>query len=242
MNHQHGQSMTEFAVGAATLSLLLLGALLLAGYLEVDRRVVMAARDQAWQGALPPDPADADETARAVHLQSLSDSGVLDPSGRLLLVRDDGVAVQRSRRQLGGVAGAAGDILLAPLRVTSGFLGSGFDLSDRGLFHGNVQASVDAIAAMPAPFSELDLQFSTGFGRLVDGWHAGSVRHVVTRAGGLVPTGQLRTLNAIWRPLSVPLGVVEPSLGQLCLGLIEAERIPEDRLGPGRTPPPGGCP
>ena len=67
-------------------------------------------------------------------------------------------------------------------------------------------------------------------------------RDVATRAGGLVPTGLLRALNAIWQPLSVPLGVVEPSLGQLCLGLIEPDRIPEDRLGPGRTPLPGGCP
>lgn len=242
MKRQQGQSVTEFAVGAATLSLLLLGALALAGYLEVDRRVVMAARDQAWQGALPPDPANAEESARAVHQQSMSDSGVLDPSGRRLLVREDDVTVQRDRRQLGGVAGAAGDILLAPLRVTSGFLGPGFDLSNRGLVHGNVQVSVEAIAGMPAPFNELDLQLTAGYGRLVDSWHAGSVRHVATRAGGLVPTGQLRALNAIWQPLSVPLGVVEPSLGQLCLGLIEPDRISEDRLGPGRTPLPEGCP
>lgn len=242
MKLQRGQSMTEFAVGAATLSLLMLGALALAGYLEVDRRVVMAARDQAWQGALPTDPADAVETARALHQQSMSDSGVLDPSGRRLLVREGDVTVQRGRRQFGGVAGGADDILLAPLRVTSGFLGSGFDLADRGLFQGNVRVSVDAIAGMPAPFNELELQLSAGYGRLVDAWHAGSVRHVASRAGGLVPTGQLRALNAIWQPLSVPLGVVEPSLGQLCLGMIEPDRIPEDRLGPGRTPLPGGCP
>lgn len=241
MKRQLGQSMTEFAVGAATLSLLMLGALALGGYLEVDRRVVMAARDQAWQGALPPNPTDAGEPARAVHEQSMSDSGVLDPSGRRLLVREDDVSVQRERRQLGGVAGAAGDILLAPLRVTGGFLGSGFDLSDRGLFQGNVQVLVGSIAGMPAPFNELELQLRAGYGRLADAWHAGSVRQVATRAGGLVPTGQLRALSAIWQPLSVPLGVVEPSLGQLCFGLIEPDRIPEDRLGPGRTPLPDDC-
>lgn len=234
--------MTEFAVGAATLSLLLLGALALGGYLEADRRVVMAAREQARQGALPPVPESEEATARALHRQSLSDGGVLEPTGRRLLVQQDDVQVVRGQRQLDGVAGAAGDILLAPLRVTSGFLGSGFDLSDRGLARGRVRVSIDAIPGMPAPFDEMELQLSANFGLLADAWHAGSARHVASRAGGLVPTGQLRALSAVWRPLSVPLEVVEPTLGQLCFGLLEPDRIPEDRLGPGRTPLPGGCP
>jgi hypothetical protein len=62
------------------------------------------------------------------------------------------------------------------------------------------------------------------------------------RAGGLVPTNRLQALNAVWRPLSLPLGILEPSLRKLCFGLIEPDRIPEDRLGSGRTPLPDACP
>jgi hypothetical protein len=46
----------------------------------------------------------------------------------------------------------------------------------------------------------------------------------------------------MWRPLLAPLALLEPSLGDLCFGLIEPDRIPEDRLGAGRTALPRGCP
>lgn len=234
--------MTEFAVGAATLSLLLLGALVLSGYLEVDRRITVAARDQAWQGALPAASNDARTPGRAVHRQSLADPGVFEPAGRRQLVEEDDVLVQRARRQLTGVAGTAEEILVVPLRVASGFLGPEFDLADRGLHHGSVQATVRGIAGMPEPFDELELQLRTGYSLLSDAWHAGGERHVQARTEGLVPVGALRVLDVIWQPLSVPLGVLEPSLRQLCFGLIEPDRVPEDRLGPGRTPLPGNCP
>lgn len=242
MKLQHGQSMTEFAVGAATLSLLLLGALVLAGYIEVDRRVVIAAREQAWQAALPSATADARTLAHNVHRHALADSGVRDPTGRRQLVQEDGVVVESTRRQLNGAAGSAHQFLLTPLRITTGFLGPQFDLADPGLFQGTIRVAVEGIAGMPKPFDGLELQLQSGYSLLGDAWHAGGVRHVQERTEGLVPVGALRALGAIWQPLSVPLGVVEPSLRQLCFGLIEADRVPEDRLGPGRTPLAGACP
>lgn len=242
MRLQRGQSMTEFAVGAATLSLVLLGALVLAGYLEVDRRVVGAARDEAWQGVLPRASADPQVVASNVHRQSLADSAVFDPTGRRVLVREDDLEVEGAHRQLSGPAGSADEILLAPLRLTSGLFGADLELADAGQFQGSIRATVAAIDGMPAPFNELDLPLQASYGLLGDAWHAGGSRHVQARTEGLVPAGPLRALGAIWQPLSVPLGVVEPSLRQLCFGLIEPDRIPEDRLGPGHTPLAGDCP
>jgi hypothetical protein len=234
--------MVEFAVGAATLSLLLLGTLALAGYQEVDRRGIVAARDAAWRGSWSTDTTEASARSRALHRDFLADGGVRDPSGRRLLAEESAAHVEVARRQPAGIAGAATDVMLAPLRVVAGFFGSGFDLANGSLLHGTVRVTVGPLAGMPAPFDELELQLQAPYSLLGDAWHAGGPRHVSNRVAGLVPTNRLSALNAIWQPFSVPLGVVEPSLRQLCFGLIEPDRIPEDRLGPGRTPLPGDCP
>ncbi len=232
--------MTEFAAGAALLVLLMLGALSLGGYQEADRRLVLAARQAAWQQSWSP-AADTALLVRELHGGHLADTGVRDPTGRTLLVAEEGLALTTSHRETSGVAGAAAGLMLAPLRAASSFLGAGFDLREEGLQQGNLRAHVAPMRGLPAPFDTLELDLNASWALLGDAWHAGGVRHVQQRAGGLVPTARLRAVNAIWAPLAVPLGVVEPSLGQLCLGLIEADRVPEDRLGPGRTALPGGC-
>lgn len=240
MRQQGGQSMTEFAAGSALLVLLLLGALSLGGYQEADRRLVLAARQSAWQQSWAP-AGDAAALARALHGEHLDDPGVRDPSGRALLVAEDGLTLSRSALETSGVAGAAAGLMLAPLRTASSFLGAGFDLRDDGLQQGNLQAHVAPLRGMPPPFNTLEFDLGASWALLGDAWHAGGVRHVQQRAGGMVPSARLKAVNAIWAPLAVPLGLVEPSLGQLCLGLIEADRVPEDRLGPGRTALPRGC-
>jgi len=126
------------------------------------------------------------------------------------------------------------------LRAASGFLSSGFDLRGDQLVAGEVRAQIAALPGLPSPFDALELEFSAPFALMADGWHAGGPPHVARRAGGLVPTERLSGINELWRPLSVPLAIVEPSLRELCLGLIEPDRIPEDRLGPGRSAA-GGC-
>lgn len=241
MTSQRGQSMAEFAAGAAVLSLLLLGATAICGYQEVDRRAVLASRQVAWQAAWSPGE-DATARARAIHEGLFAEAGLRDPSGRQLLVREQDVAVSGGSRSPGGLAGAATAVLLQPLRVASGFLGGGFDLSERGMNHGMVTARIAPLHAMPAPFDSLDLELQVPYALLADAWHAGGVQHARSRAAGLVPSARLAALNAIWQPLSVPLEILEPSLGQLCFGLVEPDRIPEDRLGPGTTPLPGKCP
>lgn len=241
MKAQRGQSMAEFAAGAALLSLLLLGATAISGFQEVDRRAVVAARQLAWQAAWSPGVAAA-ARARELHDGMFADPGVLDPHGRRLLVREEDVTVTADSRAPDGIAGLAASVLVQPLRVASGFLGAGFDLSEGGISHGVVAARILPLASMPAPFDALELRPRARFALLADAWHAGGVQQVRARAAGLVPGARLAALNAIWRPLGAPLGILEPSLGQLCLGLVEPDRIPEDRLGPGSTPLPGGCP
>ncbi len=236
---QRGQSMAEFAAGSAALSLVLLGTLTLGSYQEVDRRGVEAAREAAWQQVWRSE-VQAAELAADLHRAHFSDSGVSDPLGRHLLVAADQVAVDAQQVAPGGVAGAATTLMLAPPRAFSFFDGS-FDLPEQTLHQGSVTSHIEPQAALPAPFDRLDVQLSASYALLGDPWNAAGAAHVAARAGGLVPTARLRGLQEIWRPLSAPLSLFEPALRDLCLGLIEPDRVPEDRLGPGRADLPGTC-
>lgn len=234
--------MTEFAVSAAALSLLLLGSLALAGYQEVDRRSVIAARELAWQESWVAGSVANSISSADLHGRVYADSGVLDPHAQALLVAEGDVHASAERRSPEGVAGGVSELMLAPLRAASGFLGSGFDLTESGLVSGMVEARIAPLSSMPDPFDTLELPIRVPFALLADGWNAGGISHVERRASGLVPTGRLSAVSGLWSAFSTPLRIIEPSLGRLCLGLIEPDRIPEDRLGPGRTPPPGACP
>jgi hypothetical protein len=242
MRRQAGQSMAEFAAGSSVLALLLLGSLALGGFQESDRRLVLSARQAAWQQSWTPQHTDAAMRGRELHRQNFADPGVMDPTGRRLLVAEDDLVVSASYQEATGAAGTAAELMVAPLRTVSGFLGSGFDLRDDGMTGGNLRAHLEPLTALPRPFDTLELELNVSHALLGDAWHAGGTRHVQQRAGGLVPSTRLAALNSIWRPLAAPLSIVEPSLGQLCLGAVEADRVPEDRLGPGRTPLPDRCP
>ena len=234
--------MAEFAVAASALSLLLLGTLAIGGYQEVDRRAVMTSRQSAWLQGWSPQGVDATALSATFHRQHFADSGVREPSGRRLLVAEEDLQVQAGRVMPGGVAGATARTLQLPLRVSGGLLGAPFDLDERGMAQGLIRTRIAPVEALPAPFDTLELQLQAATVLLDDAWHAAGPAHVEQRVSGLVPLSRLRALDAIWRPMSIPLGIFEPSLRQLCLGLIEPDRIPEDRLGPGRTPLPAGCP
>lgn len=233
--------MTEFAVGAAAMSLLLLAVLALGSFQEVDRRGVLAARHAAWQQDWSPDGMAPDARARLLHQVHLADNGARDPAGRRLLVAEDDLSLESGAVSPSGVAGTATQTLLSPLRTVSGFLGAGFDLSDGGLARGLVEVRIVPVDSLPEPFRSMELRLQAPYALLGDAWHAAGVPHVRQRAGGLVPASRLAALNAIWQPLSIPLGILEPSLRKLCFGLIEPDRIPEDRLGAGHTALPEAC-
>jgi hypothetical protein len=241
MKRQHGQSMAEFAAAAAALSLLMLGTLAIAGYQEVDRRGIVAAREVAFRQAWRTDVDEA-QVASRLHEAAYRDAAMRDPSGETFLVAGDDLVLAWSRIGARGLAGAAEAVMKAPLLGVGTLIQNSFDVSDQGLGQVIVQGRVAPLTAMPAPFNMLELNLAARFAMLDDSWHAAGPAHVRQRAGGLVPASALHGLNAIWQPLSIPLGILEPSLRELCLGLIEPDRIPEDRLGPGRTPLPGRCP
>jgi hypothetical protein len=239
---QTGQSMTEFAVGAAVFALLLLGSITIAGYQEVQRRMAIAARQAAFASAWAGARAPYSQSLRTVAQRHLDDPAVVDAFGRNRYVAGASITAAASEHAAPGLSGAAMQAMLVPLRAAGSFIGGDFDLSADHLLRGSLTVPIARQPALPAPFRSLELEFRQPLAIMIDAWNAGGVNHVRSRSRGLVPTSALTGLQAMWRPLAAPLALLEPALGELCLGLIEPDRIPEDRLGAGFSPLPRGCP
>lgn len=242
MIHQRGQSMTEFAVGAASVCLLMLGTIAISGYQETQRRMAVAARQAAFMSAWSHGRFNAAAMTRALADRNLDDAGLTEPSGRSRIVHSEDLIVSTATRQPDGLASTAHAVLLTPLRAAGGFLGNSFDLSTGNFQSGRLSLPVAPMLSMPRPFSQLSLEFHQPFALQADAWNASGPQHVIQRTGGLVPGSRLVALQALWQPLLAPASLIEPSIAQLCFGLIEPDRIPEDRLGPGRASLPGRCP
>ncbi|MGH8795737.1 MAG: hypothetical protein ACREXI_01665, partial [Caldimonas sp.] len=56
---------------------------------------------------------------------------------------------------------------------------------------------------------------------------------VASRAGGLLLTSAAAPLRPLLKLSTQLLSVLEPSLRELCLGTVDPERVPDDRLGGG---------
>lgn len=232
MNCQRGQSMTEFAISAALLALLLLGTTTVGGYQEVQRRAISAARQAAFEGAWLNGRAGSQPLQQRLALLHFDDPGLIDATGQSSIVASDSVKVTGATGQVPGRGATAAEFLLKPLRVAGGFLGGGFDLDGEGFRTGVISVETLGDNHLPAPFQGLQLRLEQPFALVADAWNAADPSHVARRTGGLVPGHVLSSLNGLWAGLTAPLSLLEPSLRQLCLGLLEPDRIPADRVDP----------
>jgi hypothetical protein len=233
MKAQRGQSMTEFAVCAGVLALLLLGTTTIGGYQEAQRRAISAARQAAFEGGWLDQRTGSQPLQERLASLHFDDSGLSDATGRSRVVARESVRVTGATVQVPGRGAIATEFLLKPLRAAGGFLGGGFDLNDSGFRTGIVSVETNGENQLPAPFRGLQLRFEQPYALLTDAWSAADPHHVARRAGGLVPGHALASMSGLWGGLSAPLSLLEPSLRQLCLGLIEPDRVPEDRLEAG---------
>jgi hypothetical protein len=232
----------EFAAGVAALGALTLGSICVAGLQEVQRRGIVAAREAAFQSERLRQRSSNESLRLKLSQEHFNDAGLTNATGTALLLKPDDISLVAQVSGAPGRGASAADFLFRPLRTVGGFLGGGFDLEDGGFQTGLISADVSGTNQMPAPFSSLQLRFDQPYALLGDDWSASGPPHAGRRAGGLVPSHMLAPLATLWRPLAAPLSIFEPSLRELCFGIIEPDRVPEDRLGPGSTQRPATCP
>ena len=229
MTQQHGQSLVEFSVAVFALVAVALGMELLERYQDIQRQAMLAAREQvfsaAWRGA-PGSSAALIDAVRQLHFQH---PGWRDPTGLQPLLPDDAaLTVQTSRLAPPGLAPQLLATVLHPLQA----LGSGLDLPLQAYQTVQVSVPLKPLTHMPAPWSDLSLQLNESAALLADSWSAAGPSKVSSRASALVPATFLRQPLQLLQPLLLPLSLIEPAVAHLCIGLIEPERVPEDRLSP----------
>lgn len=232
--------MTEFALASSFLVLMLLGLWTIGSYQEMQRRAIVAARQAAFELSWLGSPANEAVRHRLASLH-FDGPAFTSATGQSRLVEPDAMRLEAGSGPVPGEGAGAMDLLLGPMRTAGGFLGGGFDLRNDGFRSGSIIVDAPPVSDLPAPFRGLQFEFRQPFALLSDGWNASGPAHVAARAGGLAPSHLLAGVADLWKGLSVPLGLVEPSLRQFCPGLIEPDRVPEDRLGPGPAQPDASC-
>ena len=231
MKRMTGQALIEFCVMVGVFLALGIGMQVLSGWQRLQRQAVIAARETAFSAAWNPQlPSTQDLQARlyALHLDSV---GTVAPiTGQSLLEQDPGPTVQVADAPPPGTTPGLLLQVLRPLQAVGGFLGSDFSLSQQGFTQATVALRMADLPALPTPWASAALQVEEHSAVLGDDWSAAGPAQVAQRTGGLVPTAVLARQAAVLRPLLWPARLIEPALGRLCLGLIEPERVPVDRL------------
>ena len=234
MSRQRGQSMVEFAVASSVLLLLALGMPLIARYHDIQRQAMLAARQGAvsasWlQGRVSPDVLE--QQGRELHFRQ---DGWRDPTGQVALpAGDEAIRLAFTEGPPPGNLTSIMSVLVRPLQAVGGFLGADFDLSLQRFHRASVTVELPGLPHLPAPFEQLSLEVAERSAVLGDAWQSGGPEQVARRTSGLVPTSLLAS-QAVWlKPVLLPLTLIEPAVARLCLGLVEPEWVPVDRLAGG---------
>ncbi|MEN9704675.1 MAG: hypothetical protein RLZZ393_554 [Pseudomonadota bacterium] len=223
--------MAEFALVTGVFVLLVLGTALLYRFHEIQRQALVAAREAAFSGMWLQGRIAPEVLQRGIRRRHFDRPGWVDPTGNEALPgRDDAVMVQVSNAAPPGKAPGAVAVALQPLRAVGGFLGPGFDLPMDRHAQARVDVTLAPIVHLPEPLDSLHPLLSAHLGLLGDEWMASGPGVVASRTAGLMPAGFLRAQSAWIKPLLWPASLIEPAIAQLCLGLIEPDRVPEDRL------------
>lgn len=93
------------------------------------------------------------------------------------------------------------------------------------------QASVSAplVAQALAP-DVARLRVSSALPLMIDDWDADGAARTWQRTAALSTTGRIAAWRAPLTALSAPMRLLEPAVGDLCLGRIDPDIVPEDRL------------
>lgn len=219
-----GQAMAEFCVAAAMLALLLLGLPVLARYHDTQFNLIVQSRLTAMLHSWSPQ--------QRIDAQALRRSGFapLDDPRRPEV---SGLDVTTGSTHAPGTLARVAELALEPVFVVGSLGGSGLNVERAGYVRAALSAEVVAQdqALLPAPFDALNLTLQEHHVLLGDAWNSASPAQVADRTSGLVPTAAFASLRLLLAPVRMVASVVEPSLGQLCLGQIDPEKVPADRLG-----------
>jgi hypothetical protein len=252
---QRGQAMVEMIVGVGVLVTMMLGTMIIARYVDIRSAAVQGSRYVAFERATNLKAVPDAEIERKLRARMFTvsnsplraDDGLADdaqwrnenpnwkdPSkrNRRLVTEPKDVQVVTLESEPTSTESRALAAVVNGIDTVGDLVGSNFDLDTRAFHKGIVMVKLANLESMPQPLNALNLTFTERTALLTDSWQSGSPGAVAERTGALVPTrlftefsGELGSL------LRIGLSVFEPSIDELCLGQINPEIVPADRLG-----------
>lgn len=223
-----GQAMAEFAVAVGVLATLLLCMPVLGRYHELQMASIQSARRAAFESSWRAS-AGGNVDVGSIRIALFPDNG---DSGQ---VQAESLSADVTTSGEPGTAGRSTRSLLAPFRLARAING-GFDLRAPVLYTASMVVDLSRPPQLPDPFAQTPIQFNERYVIPGGDWASSGPGQVASRAGGLVPTHASAALSPMLKLTTTLLSVLEPSLRELCLGQVDPERVPEDRLGAGTDP------
>ncbi len=217
--------MAEFAVAAGVLATLLLCMPVLCRYHELQAATIEAARRVAFEGSW------RESGGERVAADSLRNS-LFPDNGDSTQITAERVRAGLDASADSGLAGRSTRALLAPFRVARA-LNADFDLREPTMYKASVAVALSRPAQLPDPFAQTPIEFNERYVLLGGDWAGSGPPQVAQRAGGLVLTRAVPPLRSVVQWTVRLLSVFEPALRELCLGQVDPERVPADRLGQG---------
>jgi hypothetical protein len=195
------------------------------GALRDDRSQVLA---RAW--SVPAAPLREDDRLTDAGFRAGASDHWRVPLSRAWLLRDaSAVQLERSAAGLGDAPGIATEVAVG-VGQTAGVIGAGrFDLRNDGFLSSVATARVGP-PQLPWPLNRLELELRAPSALLANAWSSSGPDHVVRRVEPFMPSSGLAQVARALQPVQLLISVIEPDFRRLCIGHIDVEDVPSDRL------------
>jgi hypothetical protein len=244
-----GQALVEFLAAAAVLGPMLVGIVLVARLQDLRDTTAQAARYGAFARAFGASAADVESEIRVryfgprnvlVHAEDARSGARVDTTSepqwaeplrpdQPFVARSTDVTFGASERSPTGAAASTLDGIATTADRLASLTGGRFDVERRG--HHDVDVRVRR-----APLADLavtqPLTVRADAHVFGGDWSADGPATTARRATALAPATAVRRLQPILAPFEWALAVFEPAFRDLCLGRVDPELVPIDRLGP----------
>jgi hypothetical protein len=248
-NTSGGQAMIEFLVSAAALVPLLVGVVIIGRLQDLRSHAQQSARYGAYARAFGTPIAETQSQIRTrffgdpnttVRERDARDGTRVDTTAnahwreplrnvRALVSNAEDVVLVAAERAPAGRAGGLLETMAATADRVSSVSGGRFDVERRGYHEIAVRVRLaDLSPAIGSGPLTLEARASVFGGD----WSAGGPAQTAARATALAPATLIRRIRPVLAPIDWALAALEPAFRELCLGRVDAELVPADRLGP----------
>jgi hypothetical protein len=151
-------------------------------------------------------------------------------SERPLINRAEQVRAQIAESGLAGGPGRTVDLAIAATRAIDWVGAGSFDLRNDQLITSDILVNPARFAGLPRPFSDVNVRLQNRTVLLAGMWSAADPGATARRVSALMPTSGIGRLLDALSPLQAAVALIEPEFANLCIGHVDPEVVPGDRL------------